>query len=92
MSGQPVMPACRRALVQRAFAKLDANFDGVITVDDLKGVYNGRKHPKYLNGMWTEAEVFQEWLNYFNGPDNLCGEVRTGTMHGFQQSASRCSY
>ncbi|KAK2179823.1 hypothetical protein NP493_470g01008 [Ridgeia piscesae] len=72
---RPPMSRLRKELVHRAFNKLDSNGDGVITSADLKGVYNGRKHPKYLNGTWTEEQVFNEWLNSFNGPQNFSGVV-----------------
>ena len=35
----------RRALVEKAFQKLDANGNGIVEVDDLIGVYNASKHP-----------------------------------------------
>jgi hypothetical protein len=42
------MNASRKSLVTRAFNKLDRTGDSLITVEDLKGVYNVKKHPKYL--------------------------------------------
>ena len=70
------MPNCRKQLIKEAFRKLDKSGDGVITVDDLRGVYNGKKHPKYLNGQWTEDQVLLEWLSTFHGP----GKDFTGTV------------
>ena len=82
------MSRLRKELVHRAFNKLDSNGDGVITSADLKGVYNGRKHPKYLNGTWTEEQVFDQWLNSFNGPQNFSGVVSTGDhVKSYRQGA-----
>ncbi|VDM05876.1 unnamed protein product [Schistocephalus solidus] len=36
-----------------------------LRAEDLKGVYNVSKHPKYLNGEWTEDQVFAEYLKTF---------------------------
>ena len=66
----------RKSLIQQAFNKLDRDGSGVVTADDLKGVYVASKHPKYLSGEWSEEQVFQQWLNSFNGPTNFSGEVR----------------
>ena len=65
----------RMELVHMAFAKLDKSGDGQVTVDDLKGIYSGKKHKKYLSGEMTEEQIFEEWLNNFNGPDNFSGVV-----------------
>lgn len=40
----------RLALVQQAFAKLDKDGSGTVTVDDLRGVYNVTKHPEVRGG------------------------------------------
>ena len=36
------MSEARISLIKAAFAKLDKGGDGVVTIDDLKGVYNVR--------------------------------------------------
>ena len=69
------MSNCRKNLIQQAFNKLDKSGDGVVTTEDLKGVYCGKKHPKYMSGQWTEDQVLGEWLNSFNGPTNFSGIV-----------------
>ena len=69
------MKQCRKDLVIEAFHKLDKSGDGTVTSDDLKGVYKADQHKKYKSGEWTEDDVFQDWLNKFNGPDNYSGEV-----------------
>ena len=59
------MGKMRIQLVDMAFAKLDKTGDGVVTIDDLKGVYNVKAHPEYLNGNKTESQLLQEFLKKF---------------------------
>lgn len=61
--------------MQKAFTKLDRVADGKITVEDLKGVYNVKKHPKYLSGEWNEDRCLREFLDSFDSPDNKDGVV-----------------
>ncbi|KAF6028731.1 hypothetical protein EB796_012963 [Bugula neritina] len=63
---RPPMSQRRLGLVAAAFSKLDITGDGKITVEDLAGVYNARKHPKYMNGEWTEKQVKLEFLKNFD--------------------------
>jgi len=55
--------------------KLDKTGDGVVTVDDLKGVYNPKFHKKYKSGEYTEDDVFREFLKSFDSPNDPDGEV-----------------
>jgi hypothetical protein len=41
------------------------NHDGQLTVDDLRGVYIVKNHPKYMNGQWSEDEVLKHFLQCF---------------------------
>jgi Ca2+-binding EF-hand superfamily protein len=72
---RPPMNRRRIDIVEKAFQKLDKTGDGVVTIADLKGVYNARKHPKYENGEWTEAQVFQSYLQQFDSPNQPDGKV-----------------
>ena len=63
------MNAGRKSLITQAFNKLDKTGDGLITVEDLKGVYNVKKHPKYSNGEWTEDQCLGQFLNSFDSDD-----------------------
>jgi Ca2+-binding EF-hand superfamily protein len=49
-----------------AFRKMDRLGNGVVTVEDLKGVYCGKQHPKYKSGEWTEEQVFHHFLQTFD--------------------------
>lgn len=73
---QPPMSKSRMEEVMEAFRKLDRTGDGVITVDDLRGVYNAKYHPKYQNGEWTEEQVFRTFLDSFDSPYDKDGKVQ----------------
>lgn len=38
-------------------------------------VYNARKHRKFMNGEWTEAECFKHFLATFEAPEEKDGKV-----------------
>lgn len=63
------MSGNRKGLVHKAFQKLDKTCDGTITAEDLKGVYDVRKHKKYLSGEWDEEQCLGEFLNTFDSDD-----------------------
>ena len=44
----------RRALVEKAFRKIDKDSSGVIDIDDIKDIYNASKHPDVIQGRKTE--------------------------------------
>ncbi|XP_030598908.1 calcyphosine-like b isoform X2 [Archocentrus centrarchus] len=73
--GQPPMSNARKEVVMQAFRKLDKTGDGVITIEDLRGVYNARYHPRYQNGEWTEDQVFRMFLDSFDSPYDKDGKV-----------------
>merc|ERR1712037_750876 len=64
MALRPPMSKNRKSLIAQAFRKLDKTGDGIVTVDDLRGVYNPKFHKKYINGEYTEDD---EFLNYYSG-------------------------
>lgn len=72
---QPPMSKARKEVVMQAFRKLDKTGDGVITIEDLQGVYNAKYHPKYQNGEWTEEQVFRTFLDNFDSPYDKDGKV-----------------
>ncbi|XP_063962532.1 calcyphosin-like protein [Lytechinus pictus] len=77
---KPPMNQGRIDIVEKAFAKADKTGDGVITVADMKGVYNVKQNPKYANGEWTEKQCFEEFLKTFEEENNPDGKV---TMEEF---------
>ncbi|NXG15394.1 CAPSL protein, partial [Grallaria varia] len=74
---RPPMSNSRKEIIMQAFKKLDKTGDGVITVEDLREVYNPKHHPKYLNGDWTEEEVFRAFLDNFGSLCDKDGKVTT---------------
>ncbi|OCU00524.1 calcyphosin-like protein [Xenopus laevis] len=72
---RPPMSNARRQVILDAFKKMDRTGDGVITIEDLKGVYNPKFHQKYRNGEWNERQVFQNFLDNFDSPNNKDGQV-----------------
>lgn len=62
---RPPMVEKRKRLVMMAFQKLDKTGDGIITVEDLRGVYDVRQHPKYQSGEWTEDQCLLKFLDTF---------------------------
>ena len=64
---------------------MDVSGDGVVTIEDLKGVYNVEHHPKRKSGEWTANQVLEEFLNTFDsGP-------KDHTVSG-HQSVRRCNF
>ncbi|KAF4076527.1 hypothetical protein AMELA_G00216070 [Ameiurus melas] len=72
---RPPMSSTRKQVIKQAFQKLDRTGDGVITVQDLEGVYNSKHHPKYKSGEWTEEQVFRSFLDNFDSPYEKDGKV-----------------
>ena len=79
---QPPMNNSRKELVRRAFQKLDKTGDGVVTVQDLHGVYNVKKHPKYISGEWTEDQCLKQFLDSFDSPNDKDGKVNNKLHFG----------
>ena len=59
------MNNARKQLVSQAFNKLDKNGNGIVELEDIKGVYNASKHPDVRSGKKTEDDVLCEFLDTF---------------------------
>lgn len=60
--------------MQAAFAKLDADGDGVVTVEEVAQKYCASRHPDVVSGRRSEREVLREFLDTYDGgdKDGLC--------------------
>ncbi|NWI86473.1 CAPSL protein, partial [Pitta sordida] len=65
---RPPMSNARKEVVMQAFQKLDKTRDSVLKTEHLEVVFNAKYHPKYLNGDWTENQVFRAFLDNFDSP------------------------
>ncbi|XP_022381510.1 calcyphosin [Enhydra lutris kenyoni] len=84
---RPPMSPAREAVTAAAFAKLDRSGDGVVTVDDLRGVYSGRAHPKVRSGEWTEEEVLRRFLDNFDSSEKD-GQVTLAEFQDYYSGVS----
>ncbi len=48
----------REGLIKQAYAKLDVNGDGQVTLEDIAKLYDASHHPDLLSGKKTEDEVY----------------------------------
>ncbi|NXD05423.1 CAPSL protein, partial [Certhia familiaris] len=74
---RPPMSNARKEIVLQVFQKIDKTGDGIITIEDLRGTYNAKYHPKYINGDWTEDQVFRAFLDNFASPYDKDEKVTT---------------
>ncbi|XP_058393913.1 calcyphosin [Diceros bicornis minor] len=84
---RPPMSQAREAVIAAAFAKLDRSGDGVVTVDDLRGAYSGRAHPKVRSGEWTEEDVLRRFLDNFDSSEKD-GQVTLAEFRDYYSGVS----
>jgi len=60
------MSKARMEIIKKAFAKMDATGDGVVTIEDLEKVYDVSQHEKYKSGEWTKKQCFEGFLKSFD--------------------------
>jgi len=92
---RPPMSAARIKVINQAFDKLDKTGDGIVTIEDLKGVYNVKNHPKFLNGEKDEDQLLQEYLTKFDSPDGdgkVTREEFTNYYNGVSASIDQDAY
>lgn len=68
------MSQSRIRVIEEAFKKLDKSGDGIITVEDLRSVYNVKSNPLYISGEETEEGILKRFLANFE-QDNADGKV-----------------
>ncbi|ELK29829.1 PREDICTED: calcyphosin isoform X2 [Myotis davidii] len=84
---RPPMSQARQAVIAAAFSKLDRSGDGVVTVDDLRGVYSCHTHPKVQSGEWTEEEVLRRFLDNFDSSEKD-GQVTLAEFQDYYSGVS----
>ena len=52
-------------------------------MDDLRGVYVVKSHPKYMNGEWNEEQILRHFLDCFDYGIHKDGVVSTFHIHRF---------
>jgi len=55
----------RTNLAKKAFNIMDKDKSGTLNIDDIKGVYNAKKHPDVIAGKKSEDDVLGEFLDTF---------------------------
>ena len=66
----------RRNIVNNAFNKLDKERKGVLNMNVIRGGFNPKGHPDYLNGKGTEDNILAEFLDNFDYHFNLLNPGR----------------
>jgi len=64
----------RLALVKEAFGKLDTDASGVVDIDEMKLIYDVSKHPDFIDGKKTKAEILRVFMESFEGGGDDAGD------------------
>ncbi len=62
----------RKKLVLQAFSRIDKDGSGNVDINDIRGVYNAKRHPDVIAGKKTEDDILQEFLETFETHHNIC--------------------
>ena len=66
------MGSFRKKLVLQAFKKIDRDGSGVVDYNDIKDIYNAKRHPDVISGKKTEEDILLEFLETFETHHNIC--------------------
>ncbi len=62
------LPERRKKLVDKAFKILDKTGEGILTVEDLIGVYDVSMNPEFIEGRKSKQQMLEEFLYNYLGP------------------------
>lgn len=63
-------------MVLKAFAMMDKNGSGTITVSDIASIYDVSKNPEFLEKRLTKDQILSNFLHQFEGPhSNMKGDA-----------------
>lgn len=63
-------------MVLKAFAMMDKNGSGTITVSDIASIYDVSKNPEFLEKRLTKDQILANFLHQFEGPhSNMKGDA-----------------
>ena len=72
---QGPMNTFRKKLVAQAYNKLDSDKNGWVDINDIKGIYNAKRHPDVIQGKKTEEDILMEFLETFEIHHNIANST-----------------
>ena len=84
----------RRTIAKKAFNILDKDRSGIINIDDVRQVYNAKKHPEVIAGKKSEDDVLMEFLDTFeihfsfNQPKSRDGQITVDEWNEYYNNVS----
>ncbi|KAL7639452.1 UNVERIFIED_CONTAM: hypothetical protein RMT77_009953 [Armadillidium vulgare] len=85
---RPRMNENRKKLVEMAFDKLDSTDDGVVNMEDLKGVYSVSRNPHYMSGELSEEDILKRFLRNFEGETTVDGKITKDEFFDYYSGVS----
>eukprot|EP01007_Sphenomonas_quadrangularis_P002379 NODE_381_length_1567_cov_329.573781_g276_i0.p1 GENE.NODE_381_length_1567_cov_329.573781_g276_i0~~NODE_381_length_1567_cov_329.573781_g276_i0.p1 ORF type:complete len:452 (+),score=85.96 NODE_381_length_1567_cov_329.573781_g276_i0:26-1357(+) len=82
------MNSRRKAIVKRAFQRIDTNSDGFIDLRELRARYSCDRHPAVLQGLSSADEVQAEFLASFDDQTNPDGRVSREEFEAYYAGVS----
>jgi Ca2+-binding EF-hand superfamily protein len=82
------LSAARRSLVNLAFDTLDRAGKGLVTPEDIVGVYDASKHPDVVSGQRSAADVLREFLDTFDVGGIVDGKVTRQEFENYYSNLS----
>eukprot|EP00606_Chrysophyceae_sp_TOSAG23-5_P000485 GSChrysophyteH2.ASY1.ANO1.382.1 assembled CDS len=64
----------REELVRNAFRRLDIDDSGTVDIDEMKLIYDVSKHPDFIDGKKTKAEILRIFMESFEGSGKDVGD------------------